>query len=462
MLTLLKQARAYGLGCVLATQNPVDLDYKGLSNTGTWFLGRLQTERDKARVLDGLEGAATASGAGFDRADTERILSGLGSRVFLMNNVHDDAPVLFHTRWAMSYLRGPLTRTQIKQLVGDAPAPATSPPTSASPAAAAPKKPAKSDRPVVSPDVSQGFLDASQPLPDGATLLYRPALLSGAQLHFAQSRRGIDSWRTTTVLAMLGEGRTPANPWAGATWSEEEVPALSPEGEPDASFAPLPSGAGAKKSYTAWEKRLKSIAYKEHTLPLWHCAALKAWSDGEESEGEFRARLADLSREKRDLAVEKLRKRYAPKLRRLNEKIQRAEDKIGVQEAQLAAQKQSTLISAGTAVLGALFGRKTLTTGTAGRVGTALRRGSRISKEKEDVERALRDAEEARESLAELEAEFEEEVAAFDERPDPASFEVDARPLRPRKGDLVIESIRLAWTPWALGSDGIATPLFEI
>ena len=89
MLTLLKQARAFGLGITLATQNPVDLDYKGLSNIGTWFLGRLQTERDKARVLEGLEGAAGQAGQLFDRQQMEQTLARLGSRVFLMNNVHE-------------------------------------------------------------------------------------------------------------------------------------------------------------------------------------------------------------------------------------------------------------------------------------------------------------------------------------------------------------------------------------
>jgi hypothetical protein len=113
MLTLLKQARAYGLGVLLATQNPVDLDYKGLSNIGTWFLGRLQTERDKQRVLDGLEGASAASGSEFSRSQMETTLSGLGNRRFLMNNVHDRQPTLFETRWALSYLRGPLTRDQL-------------------------------------------------------------------------------------------------------------------------------------------------------------------------------------------------------------------------------------------------------------------------------------------------------------------------------------------------------------
>ena len=112
LLTLLKQARAFGVGIVLATQNTVDLDYKGLGNAGTWFLGRLQTERDKSRVLDGLEGAA--SGA-IDRAPADTMLSALGKRVFLLHDVHGDGPRTFMSRWAMSYLRGPLSREQMRR-----------------------------------------------------------------------------------------------------------------------------------------------------------------------------------------------------------------------------------------------------------------------------------------------------------------------------------------------------------
>src|SRR6185312_11384940 len=117
LLTLLKQGRAFGLGVVLVTQNPVDLDYKGLSNTGTWFIGRLQTERDKARVLEGLEGVAGGTGMKFDRQQMEQTLAGLSNRIFLLNNVHEDGSEVFETRWAMSYLRGPLTRKQIKALM---------------------------------------------------------------------------------------------------------------------------------------------------------------------------------------------------------------------------------------------------------------------------------------------------------------------------------------------------------
>ena len=115
LLTLLKQARAYGLGIMLTTQNPVDLDYKALSNMGTWFIGRLQTDRDRQRLLDGLENASSLDDA-FDRAALDQRIAGLKQRVFLMRNVHETEPVLFEARWALSYLRGPLTRREIEAL----------------------------------------------------------------------------------------------------------------------------------------------------------------------------------------------------------------------------------------------------------------------------------------------------------------------------------------------------------
>ena len=114
MLTLMKQARAFGIGVVLATQNPVDLDYKGLGNAGTWFIGRLQTERDQQRVIDGLLG--TEAARGLDRGQLSNMMGNLAQRAFVMRNVHDDAPTLFRTRWAMSYLRGPLTLAEIRRL----------------------------------------------------------------------------------------------------------------------------------------------------------------------------------------------------------------------------------------------------------------------------------------------------------------------------------------------------------
>ncbi|HEY5742421.1 MAG TPA: DUF87 domain-containing protein, partial [Terrimicrobiaceae bacterium] len=191
LLILLKQARAFGVGVVLATQNPVDLDYKALSNAGTWFIGRLQTERDIARVLDGLQGAA---GGKFDRQSFERLLAGLKSRIFLMNNVHEGAPVFFETRWVMSYLRGPLTRDQIKTLMAGRKSQATGTFTEA--------PGARSTRPALPPEVSQVFLPAISTGP----ILYVPWLLGVASVHFADKTLGIDESRDVLLSARIPEG----------------------------------------------------------------------------------------------------------------------------------------------------------------------------------------------------------------------------------------------------------------
>ena len=197
LLTLLKQARAFGIGVVLATQNPVDLDYKGLSNTGTWFIGRLQTERDKERVMDGLEGASASAGGQFDRQKIGAILSGLGSRVFLMNNTHDDESVIFQTRWCLSYLRGPLTRNQIKLLMDpykNSPHPiqtASSNPTSAEktsePAAKKTEFTSASSaaQPALPAEISQYFVPVRG---NSSNISYRPKLVGAAKIQFNNAK----------------------------------------------------------------------------------------------------------------------------------------------------------------------------------------------------------------------------------------------------------------------------------
>ncbi|MBP2676855.1 MAG: uncharacterized protein H6Q84_3695, partial [Deltaproteobacteria bacterium] len=270
LLTLLKQARAFGLGVVLATQNPVDLDYKGLSNTGTWFLGRLQTDRDKERVLDGLEGAAAGGSGRFDRRRMEQILAGLGQRVFLMNNVHEDAPVVFQSRWAMSYLRGPLTRAQIKRLMDPvkssrpaeakaaAPAPRTAEATAAAQTAAPPPRAAAaSARPVLPPDVPQVFLPVRAPQPEGAALSYEPMLLGMGTVYYANAKIGVSAKKDVALLADFSGGP------AKAEWDEAREIELTEEDlekfphVPNASFAEVPGEASAAKSYSGWGTAFK-------------------------------------------------------------------------------------------------------------------------------------------------------------------------------------------------------------
>src|SRR5689334_7428834 len=221
LMTLLKQARAFGLGVVLATQNPVDLDYKGLANTGTWFIGRLQTERDKARVLEGLEGASTSAGKKFDKGRMEQTLAGLGARIFLMNNVHEDEPVVFETRWCLSYLRGPLTRTQIKRLMdpvkdrkasevkGKEADSVTDSPRSSS-------LTTHPQRPILSPDVAQHFVPLRGSKTDGNELVYVPMLLGSSLIRFTDIKSGIDATQGVTVLTPITDGAVSVD-WNHAT-----------------------------------------------------------------------------------------------------------------------------------------------------------------------------------------------------------------------------------------------------
>ncbi len=482
MLTLLKQARAYGLGVVLATQNPVDLDYKGLSNTGTWFLGRLQTERDKERVLEGLEGASTAAGQKFDRGRMESILAGLGSRVFLMNNVHEDEPVLFHTRWALSYLAGPITRSQIQRLMAGrnaapaagsppvaqgggssagspgtaAPAPSAQPPGPAAPAAASgPGSP--SVPPLVPPSVAQWFRHPPD-RSEASSWVYRPEILAEAKVHYVRAGCGVDTWQTVTCAAPLSED-TAQDPWEDGSVDEGEAPAFDGAAVPGAGWGDLPAPALEEKSYKAWQKKLVDHLYRNHPLTLWSCPSLKEFSKPGESEKDFRIRLGQQARENRDAEKEKLRTTYAPKLERLQEKIRSAESAVDREEAQYTQQKSQTVISMGATILGAVFGRKLVSSRSVGRATTAARGMSRAARERQDVERAREKEEALRRDLQELEAAFAEDLAALDGAGDPSQFALEELTLAPRKSDITVTEPSILWTPWRRSDKGFLEPL---
>ncbi|QOV90767.1 ATP-binding protein [Humisphaera borealis] len=474
LLTLLKQARAFGVGMVLATQNPVDLDYKGLSNCGTWFIGRLQTERDKARVLDGLEGASSTAGGSFNRGEMEKILSQLGSRVFLMNNVHEDAPVIFESRWVMSYLRGPLTRNQIKLLQGGAPsatatpaavtAPAAAPAVSAAPVVAAviPASPPAAPsltagvRPVLSPGVPQYFLPVRSQQPAGAKLQYVPAILGRADIYFRDSKSGADAQQTYSYLGDLEPGPVPLM-WENAREVQVDERDLDPQPSGNAIFADVHPEAARARSYDGWKKMLSDWIYRGAKLEVFKSSSLGLTSKPGESERDFRVHLQQVAREGRDEQVEKLRTKYAPKLAALQDRIRRAEQQVAVQREQASGAKTSTLISVGATILGALLGRKTLSMGNVSRAGTAARGVGRSMKESSDVDRAQENVDALKQQFADLESQFNEETAALDARSDVANETLERLPMRPKKTDITVKLVCLAWTPnWVAASGTIA------
>jgi hypothetical protein len=442
MLLLLKQARAFGLGVLLATQNPVDLDYKGLGNTGTWFIGRLQTERDKLRVLDGLEGAAAGSGQAFDRAALDRLLSGLGNRVFLLNNVHEDAPVLLQTRWCMSYLRGPLTRPQLSRLMaerkagGGAPAPVAAAPTAVG--AAGPSN----RRPMLPPGVREVFLPA-----EGAIApTYQPWARAQVTLHYVDAKTGTDVWRTLAVLGRLNE-EAPGPDWQADTLVEPA--ALRGQAEPaaDATWLPLPPAAAQAATYKLWSKQLETWLYQSAPLTLHRCPELKLAGKAGESAGDFRARLAHAAREARDVEIEKVRRKYAPKLATLQDRTRRAEVKLEKEKAQYGQQKLNTTLSFGATLLGALLGRKAMSASTLSRAGTSISRAGRTASERADVQRAEEEIGVTVQKLEELQAELQAEVDALTARYHPDTLAVEEISLPPRKSDLVVNDLGLAWKP---------------
>ena len=528
LLTLLKQGRAFGVGVLLATQNPVDLDYKALSNMGTWFLGRLQTQRDKDRLLDGLEGAA--GGAPLDRAELDRTLSALGKRVFLMHDVHEPGPTPFHTRWAMSYLAGPLTRDQIRRLAdtkrkegldnvdrnvdgdgsvkeggagaagiagaggvlpasgragrevaragggaapgagsmaaagagsatgapaehaapgasagpsgGSAPGAASPPSPAAVPTGAARASGASAGRPVLPPEVAQVFL----PVRGGeGRSAYHPFALGMARVHFVDDEHGISHREEVALLAPIEEG--PPD-WHGAEPRPIDERDLLDEPEvAGAGFATLGAEAADPKAWRGWEKDLSDALYRDRRLELRKSSRAGLVSRPGESEGEFRGRLEHSLREARDEAVEALRERFAKRIEAKGDQVVRAEHAVQREQEQAEDAQRRAWLDAGSSLLGASLGRKKLSVTNVRRAGSALSGFSRSRDQAGDVERSHATVELRRSQLAELEAKLEEEIAELHDRFAPESEELEPFVVRPRRSDVEVRRVALAWVP---------------
>jgi len=456
MLTLMKQARAFGVGVVLATQNPVDLDYKGLANAGTWFIGRLQTAQDKERVLDGLEGAAANAGAGFSRAEADATLSRLGKRQFLMNDVAESRPVVFQTRWTLSYLRGPLSRDEIKRLAGGDAAPAGANPFGAvmdeAPLGAGAAAPLEKSgehgavpRPVLPPGVPEVFLPRRGAAPPGSRLEFRPRLLGIAKVWFSDAKAGVDAAKPAARLAE-DSGGVGGVDWENAPSFEVSSGDLEREpGSAAASFADLPAGAAQAKSYTAWGKAFADALFRTETLEVLRSPALGVSSRPGEAEAAFRGRLSQAGRERRDAQMADLQEKYGPRVRALQERLRKAEQKVELQKAQANEAKFGAALSAGAAVLGGLFGR-----GGISKAATAARGVGRTVRESGDVSRAEEDVATVRAQMDELKARFDEEVAALSATDGPLEKVV----VRPKKTGVQVEGVWLAWAPyWVTGGE---------
>lgn len=487
LLTLLKQARAFGLGIMLTTQNPVDLDYKGLANTGTWFVGRLQTERDKMRLIDGLAGATASEGIKFDRKMMEQTISGLGQRVFLMNNVHQNAPVLFETRWCMSYLRGPLTRNQIRDLmdplragltmqVAQAPppvtemtaAPAPETPAAETPAAASVSIPAAAETsaapetaaPVLPPSINQAFLSVRSGTGQGENIVYRPMILSNAQIGFINDRINLRKSRELFLATAVTDDVFPVD-WDQAEELDISLSDLETGPAQGAIFEELPASAGDSRNYTKWSREFVDWLYRNQALELMQSKLFKQISEPGESERDFRIRLQQNAREERDDAMDKLRKKYSSRINTLEERVRRSEQTVRGREDQAKQHKMQTAISVGTTLLGSFLGRSPVSASTLGRATTAARGAGRVMKGQEDAKRAAETLEVHRQQLQDLEEEFKRETELLSTSMDPMTEELEQYTIKPLKKDILLKMFSLTWVPYRRSAAGIAEPAWK-
>ncbi len=462
LLTLLKQARAYGVGVVLATQNPVDLDYKGLANIGSWFIGRLQTDRDKARVLEGLEGAAAGRGTPFDRGAAEQILAGLGSRVFLLHDVHEDAPQVLESRWAMAYLRGPLSRAQIQSLTQ---ANRRAPETAASTApvepsvAASPKPVAPSlGRPVLPPQVPQFFVRVRAGVPPGSTILYQPRLLGAAQVRYADPKLKIDVLQELMAMTEIVDSAVPVD-WEAA--EELAISANDLQKDPTAAdYAPLAPAASQVKNYAAWARDFTTWVQNSRKLALRRSPSLNVFSKPGEDERAFRIRLQQAAREARDAAAESLRQKYAPKTAQLQERLRRAQAAAQREAEQAKRAKFDTVISIGSTLLGAFLGRRVVSASTVGKMATTARSAGRAMEQSADVSRAEDTVEALQQQLRDLEAQFQAEANAATTGADPATEPLETVEVRATRTNINVRLVALVWLPFTRDTPGILNPAY--
>lgn len=447
LLTLLKQARAFGIGVVLATQNPVDLDYKGLANTGTWFIGRLQTERDKARVIEGLEGAATGAGRPFDRARMERMLAGLGSRVFLMHNVHDEAPEVFETRWTLSYLRGPLTRNQIKTLMDPVKRglfgvtrEAKEKAQTSTPSSLAPHE----SRPVLPPDVPQYFAPVRGARPE--TVVYRPVLFGAARVRVSDAKAGIDVTQDLAYVTPIADAPV-AVEWEKARAAGFAASDLEQTPQEQSRFAPLPAAATKARHYDAWKKDFTNWLSRTYKVEVFRSPSSEETSRPGESERDFRVRLQHTAHERRDRAAQKLRDKYAPKIAALQERRRRAEQAVEREAEQAQHSKIQTAFAIGATLLEAFTGRKAVKASTIGKATTAIRGAGRAVRDAQDVARARENVEAIDRQIAELEARFRAEADQLAAAVDPLTERLEVIALKPARSGVSVQLVALVWMP---------------
>jgi hypothetical protein len=304
--------------------------------------------------------------------------------------------------------------------------------------------------------VTEKFAARRTNLPQGASVLYRPALLGTARVHFTQAATKVDTQEDVTLLVPIDES-LPADVWSEASVCDES-PELEAQPEAAAKFASLPGDLSKAKKYTELSTALKDHLYRNRRLKVFKCAALKAVSTPEESEADFRIRLSQGGREQRDAQVEKLRQKYAPKIAALEERIRKAQIRVEKEQSQATQQTMNTALSVGASILGAIFGRKLMSTTNVTRAAGSMRQAGRIARERQDVADASEGVEALQQQLTDLNAQFTAETEKLQTGLAPDTLALEEVQIAPKKADIAVQQVCLLWQPWIVRMDGAVEP----
>jgi uncharacterized protein (DUF924 family) len=313
---------------------------------------------------------------------------------------------------------------------------------------------------VLPPGILESFVPVRGGLAAGEALVYRPSILGTARLHFVQASAKVDVWQDVHVQVDIGDS-VPTPLWDDAATSTEDEPEQEKEADPRGQFAQLPAEATQARSYAAWKTELKNHLYATHLLSRWTCKSLKETSQPGESEGDFRVRITNAAHEQRDAQVEKLRRKFGAKVATLQERARRAQQTVDVQKSQQKSQEVSAALSFGSALVGALFGRKIASAANVSRAASSARAASRVLSKKGDVARATESLEAVRQQLAELEGEVQKQIEKIHDLFDTGNLELEKLDLPPRKSDITVNKVSLVWVPWKVDSSGQRQPASE-
>ena len=445
ILTILKQGRAFGLGLVLSTQNPVDLDYKAMSNAGTWLVGRLQTENDKARVLEGLRSAT----GGADIAALDASIGALQKRQFMLVSAKDSQPRVFATRWAMSYLRGPLTKEQVQLLMSKAPRPVPAPAVSETPTAAPLAADESSVAPAAPAGMTASYLDPAAPWATqvgataGVTRL-RAFVATRVALRYDDTAAGIDEQQEFEALYGPLDGGLDLDAEIIVDFDDRD---FRPEPPPGAAYVLPTAPIGEAKFFTQAGKDVQARLVANRSLEVFRNKQLKLTSRPGETEEAFLQRCDAAAQALADAETVKLTKRLEAKKDRLENALALSRRRVEELDTQTKSRQANELITGAGAVLGALFGGKRSARSITSAVGSVASKHGQSATSSQRRDTAESKVQQTTDDLAQLEQEILDEVTAIDDKWKTVGETIETVSIRLEATDVRVSEVRLVWVP---------------